>query len=89
MHNDKKYAQALERCEKPGIFCLNQNQNGKLLTGLPQIYSALILTLVITMRQKKGGEMTLQTKVRTISLNDKNPRYCVGFAMRKPFEQMV
>ncbi|HCM7228480.1 TPA: hypothetical protein N3282_003903 [Klebsiella aerogenes] len=38
---------------------------------------------------KKRGEMTLQTKVRTISLNDKNPRYCVGFAMRKPFEQMV
>ena len=54
LRNDKKYAQALEQCEKPGIFCLNQNQNGKLLTGLPQIYSALILTLVITMRQKKG-----------------------------------
>lgn len=42
--------------KKPGVFCLNQNQNGKLLTGFPQIYSALILTLVITMRQKNGAK---------------------------------
>lgn len=54
LHDDKNMHRRQSNMKKPGVFCLNQNQNGKLLTGFPQIYSALILTLVITMRQKMG-----------------------------------
>lgn len=55
LHDNQKYAEALEQYQKPGKLFLSQSSNRNLLTGSLHACTALILISRI-MRRRRNGE---------------------------------
>ena len=54
LHDNQKYAEALEQYKRPGKLFLSQSPNRNLLTGSLHAFTAHILISRITLRQRNG-----------------------------------